>query len=527
MMGGWTKFPSLFAGPAFIFSRRSAVFLAAMVLSACAVAPKPPTVDVEREGALFSDTTKDIIKYHIKKVSPDELAFDGLAHLARLDPDLSVSHEGGEFVLKDGARMQRLPMPGSGDDAAWGAFTARALAAARELSPEIAAIPADRLEEKIIDASLAALDPYSRYVRPEIARERRAARDGFDGIGVTLDIETTGVHIASVLPDTPASQAGLLPGDRIVSLDGIPVAQLPIESLRSQLRGPEQTRVQLAVARHGRPEPLEVSVLRAKIVPETVTLTEDGGIAWLKVRYFNQHTGQSLAEALSRAHHDLGPRLHGLVLDLRDNPGGLLDQSVDVVSLFRSEGDVVSTIGRNPLSMQHFTVIKEHDVETLPLVVLINGGSASASEIVASALQDTGRAVVIGTSSYGKGTVQTVLRTENDGELTVTWAQIITPNGYFLNTHGVVPTLCTTGLDDSAASVGTLLSKLPSPVSATLARPRAALSEADWHTLRARCPAGHDGRGIDRLVATQLLDNATLYRSVLASLGGTRIAANP
>lgn len=500
--------------------------LAALAISSCAVAPQHRAVDVEREGALFADTTKDIIKYHIKKVSPDQLAFDGLARLATLDPGLSVAHDGGQLTLKEGGSTQHVPAPASGGNAEWGAFTARALAAARALSPEIAAIPAEQLEEKIIDASLAALDRYSRYVRPEVARERRAARDGVNGIGVTLDIETTGVRIASVLPDTPAAQAGLLPGDRIVSLDGVPVAQLPAESLRSQLRGPEQTRVQLAVARRGRPKPLEVSVLRSKIVPETVTLTEDDGVAWLKIRYFNQSTAQSLADALARAHRDLGPRLHGLVLDLRDNPGGLLNQSVDVVSLFRAAGDVASTIGRNPQSMQHFTIIKRHETEKLPLVVLVNGGSASASEIVASALQDTGRAVVIGTSSYGKGTVQTVLRTENDGELTVTWAQIVTPNGYFLNKHGVVPTLCTTGIDDSAPSVRAMMAKLPSPVSATLAVPRAALSEAGWQELRARCPAGHDGRGVDRLVATQLLENATLYRSVLASLGGTRVAAN-
>ncbi len=499
---------------------------AALALAGCAATPLPPNVSAADERALFAEANKDIIEFHIKKVVPDQLALAGLARLATIDPAISIAHTGDQLVLRHGASILRFSIPASANSSQWGALTAKVIAAARTLSPEIAASPADRLDEQVIDASLAALDPYSRYARPEIARERRAARDGFSGIGVTLEIEERGVRIASVLPDTPAAGAGLLAGDRIVSLDGIPVATLAVDDVRRQLRGPAQTRIQLAVARRGQAEPLEVSMLRAKIIPETVTLKEENGLAWLNVRAFNQRTARSLADLLRLAHRELGPALHGIVLDLRDNPGGLLDQSVDVASLFLPGGDVVSTIGRNPQSMQHFKVAKQPGVETLPMVVLINGGSASASEIVAAALQDLGRAVVIGTSSYGKGTVQTVLRTANDGELTVTWAQIITPDGYFLNTHGVVPTLCTSALDDTAASAGKLLSGAPSPVQADLAQSRAALDDAGWRQLRARCPPGHEKRGIDRLVATRLLDDTTLYRSVLAGMASTRVAIN-
>ncbi len=496
-------------------------------MAACATVPLRPNVSAADERALFVEANKDIIEFHMKKVLPDQLALSGLARLAAIDPEIAIERTGDQLVLRRGPIVRRFAAPAPTAEPEWAALSAKVIATARALSPEIAATPADRLDEKIIDASLAALDPYSRYARPEIARERRAARDGFSGIGVTLEIQERDVRIASVMPDTPAASAGLLAGDRIVALDGVPVARLAVDELRQQLRGPVQTRVQLAVARPGRAEPLEVSVLRTKIIPETVTLTEEGGLAWLKIRAFNQVTARSLTDLLRQAHRDLGPALHGIVLDLRDNPGGLLDQSVDVASLFLSGGEVVSTIGRNPQSMQRFNVTDTHDTETLPMVVLINGGSASASEIVASALQDSGRAVVIGTSSYGKGTVQTVLRTQNDGELTVTWAQIITPDGYFLNTHGVVPTLCTAKLDDTDASAGALLSGTPSPVPAALAVPRAALDDAGWRQLRGRCPPGHDKRGIDRLVATRLLDDAPLFRTVLASMGSTRVAANP
>jgi carboxyl-terminal processing protease len=525
-MAGTILFSSPLSRAAAYLPRCCATIIAALTLAACAATPLRSNVSAADERALFAETNKDIIEFHIKKVSPEQLTFSGLARLSALDSEISVVRNGDQLVLRRGPSVQRFYLPATTDNRDWAALTVKVIAAARALSPDIAATPADRLDEKIIDASLAALDPYSRYARPEIARERRAARDGFAGIGVTLEIQERDVRIASVMPDTPAASAGLLAGDRIVALDGVPVAELAADEVRRQLRGPALTRIQLAVARRGQVDPLEVSVLRAKIVPETVTLREGNGLAWLKVRAFNQQTARSLADLLGQAHRDLGAALHGVVLDLRDNPGGLLDQSIDVAALFLDRGDVVSTIGRNPQSIQHFKLADKRGAETLPMAVLINGGSASASEIVAATLQDSGRAVVIGTSSYGKGTVQTVLRTKNDGELTVTWAQIITPNGYFLNTHGVVPTLCTAGVD-TPATAGALLSGNPSPVPAELALPRARLDEAGWRQLRGRCPPGHDKPGIERLVAAKLLGDATLYRTVLASMGSTRVAANP
>jgi carboxyl-terminal processing protease len=496
-----------------------------ITLAACAGTPAHPSAVSPTERDLFVESSQDIIEFHVKTVLPDQLAMDGLSQLAEVDPALSLERNGNRIILHDGEESRRFDAPAPAEVVAWGNLTAQVLAAARSLSPLAASLPPDRLDEIVIDASLAALDPYSRYVGPAMARERRASRDGFAGIGVTLDIHESDVRIASVMPDTPAAIAGLLAGDRIVTLDGVPVAQLGPDDIRRHLRGPAQTLIQLAVARDGRAEPMEIKVKRANIVPESVTLHEDGGLAWLKLRAFNQQTGQSLAALLQQAHRNLGVAMKGIVLDLRDNPGGLLDQSIDVASLFLDGGDIVSTTGRNPQSMQHFVASERPGAETLPMVVLVNGGSASASEIVASALQDAGRAVVIGTSSYGKGTVQQVLRTANDGELTVTWAQLITRQGYQLNTHGVVPTVCTAGFEDSQLGADALLAAKPTPVSALLAQPRTALDDSGWHELRTLCPPGRDKRAIDALVATQLLAEPALYHRVLASLGAARIAA--
>jgi carboxyl-terminal processing protease len=248
----------------------------------------------------------------------------------------------------------------------------------------------------------------------------------------------------------------------------------------------------------------------------------------LRLRGFNQQTAQRLSDLLAKAHRDMGSNLHGLVLDLRDNPGGLLSQSVEVARLFLSHGDVVSTIGRNPQAEQHYDATADHPTESLPMVVLINGGSASASEIVAAALQDDGRAVVVGTSSYGKGTVQTVLRTSNDGELAITWARLVTPRGYLLHHHGVIPTICTADLADDAASVAKVLSGDPSPVPTELAAARKTLNEAGWQKLRGSCQPGQEARNIDTQVADRLLDNPKLYHVVLgcfAPITGQNVAS--
>jgi carboxyl-terminal processing protease len=511
---------TLLAGLGGAWSRRCAAGLTALTLVACAGpnTDRPPTAAQSDERRLFTETDESILEYHIKQVQPQQLALTGLENLDSIDPLISIAHSSDAVTLHVGDKMRRYDAPGPSELVDWSILTSKVLDDARGLSPMIAATSADKLDEVVIDGALAKLDPYSRYVPPEIAREHRATRDGFGGIGVTLDIKENDVRIAGVMPDTPAASAGLLPGDRIVALDGVPVDRLSPEDIRKHLRGPAQTMVQLAVAREGTAAPIQIAIQRARIVPDMVSLKEKGDIAWLKIALFNQETGERLADLLQQAHRDMGDKLRGIVLDLRDNPGGLLDQSVDVVSLFIRKGDVLSTIGRNPGAMQHFTATGDRAVETVPMAVLVNGGSASASEIVASALQDSGRAVVIGTSSYGKGTVQTVIRTSNDGELTVTWAQIITAGGYQLNTHGVVPTICTSQQADTSANAALLVPVSASPVQPALARARVSLDDAGWKKLRSLCPAERDKNQLDDVVAQRLLDSPAIYHDAIASM---------
>lgn len=489
--------------------RRLIASLSLVALAGCASAPSAPSAD-HRQILLFEEAYGGIAKYYIEPVTPGGLALAGLRNLASIDASLSVDQQGGEVVLNQAGQSLRFPAPAKADLEGWATLTDEVATAARARAPALAALSADRLDETLLDGSVTLLDRFSHYAPPEIAQERRAARDGFGGIGVTLNTDGPEVRIVEVLPETPAAAAGLRTDDRILAIDGVEITALTREDVVRRLRGPVNSLVALAVARTGLSDRLSFSVHRARIVPPSVMLSEEHGIARLRISTFNQHTGESLAELLHKAHHDLGPGLRGIILDLRGNPGGLLDQSIEVASLFLDGQPVTSTVGRVPESIQYFTA-PHRAVETLPLAVLINGGSASASEIVAAALQDAGRAVVIGTSSYGKGTVQNVQRMPNDGELTITWARLVTPGGYILHRHGVVPTICTAGLPDDDVSVTAALARSAGKLAAEFDEPRAKLDDAAWRELRGLCPGAHQDHAIELKTAERVLENPALY----------------
>jgi carboxyl-terminal processing protease len=264
----------------------------------------------------------------------------------------------------------------------------------------------------------------------------------------------------------------------------------------------------------------EIGVKRAHIVPRTVTYRREGHAAYLRVSGFNQRTAPSLREAVKRAKADMGADLAGYVLDLRDNPGGLLDQAVTVADVFLAKGRVVSTHGRHPDSHQYFDAEPGGPAEERPVIVLINADSASASEIVAAALKDSGRGLVVGSTSYGKGTVQTVLRLPNDGELTLTWARFLAPAGYALSKRGVIPNVCTTRAD--ASDVGELLHAVRRGRLAPARQPRPAVAGGEGTGTVARdaaleaCPADGRRNARDVELARRVLSDQDLYAAAMA-----------
>jgi len=266
-------------------------------------------------------------------------------------------------------------------------------------------------------------------------------------------------------------------------------------------------------------QPRDLRLQRASVFEPTVTASHDGGVAVLRVNSFNHSTTQRVAEALAEAQRQNGGRLAGIVLDLRSNPGGVLEQAVSLADLFLHHGSIVLVAGRHPASRQHFAASGRSVAPQTPLAVLINGGSASASEIVAAALQDAGRAVVIGSSSYGKGSVQTVLRLPNNGELILTWARLGAPSGYALQQHGVVPTICTADLPEDASAVPAGLQRVAA--GGLTLRPRATLDEPAWAELRRTCPGHRTRPASDLALAKALFANPGYYAYALHALPGT------
>ncbi|MGC2414953.1 MAG: S41 family peptidase, partial [Stellaceae bacterium] len=448
----------------------------AVTLAACA-AQGPLAADPE--GQLFARGLDEIVDVYIQPVTSRQLALAGIARLTRLDGDLGVSESGvaGALVLSYGGHdIGVYATPGDMNGRKWGELLAALVAAAKDASPRLAALSKDTIDQTVFDGMTTPLDRFSHYSAPKLARAQRAARDGFGGIGVTLEAASDMFRVTAVMPHGPADRAGIRPEDQIVAIDGVATVGRPYEEVDRQLRGPVGSAVALSVLHPGTAQPGDVRLSRTLVTVPTVTVSRDGDIALFHIAGFNRSTTQRIADGLASVRQQAGGHLAGIVLDLRGSPGGLLDQAVSLGDLFIHDGPIVSTVGRHPASHQYFAASGAGTALQTPLAVLINGSSASAAEILAAALQDTGRAVVIGSSSYGKGTVQTVLRLPNNGELTLTWARLITPSGYFLQTHGVVPTLCTSDLGDDEQALETGLQRLAAGSAAgPPARPRAGL----------------------------------------------------
>ncbi|WP_434772743.1 S41 family peptidase [Pseudomonas entomophila] len=296
------------------------------------------------------------------------------------------------------------------------------------------------LLENAIKGMLSNLDPHSAYLGPEDFQELQESTSGeFGGLGIEVGMEDNFLKVVSPIDDTPASRAGIQAGDLIVKINGQPTRGQSMTEAVDKMRGKIGDKITLTLIRNGG-NPFDVTLARAVIQVKSVkSQLMESDYGYIRITQFQVKTGEEVGKALAKLRKDNGKKLRGIVLDLRNNPGGVLQSAVEVADHFLTKGLIVYTKGRIANSELRFSADPADASERVPLVVLINGGSASASEIVAGALQDHKRAVLMGTDSFGKGSVQTVLPLNNDRALKLTTALYFTPNGRSIQAQGIVP----------------------------------------------------------------------------------------
>lgn len=508
--------------------RSAASLVAACLVVSCATSPDTPGGQADGRSAAAGDVGIDRVVLqayraigdrHLYEPNFRNLSVEAYRGFASRDATLVLEASDSSLTVKrDGKEIVSRRAPSDTTDGrAWGGVLTELMAGSIEASPPLQQADRQELLRQAMSATAKQLDRNSRYADPDEARDNRFQRDGGGGIGITVErTEEKRILIRAVQDGAPAAKAGVQVGDQILAIDGDSMIDRPLSEVVAKLRGSVGAPVTMKVLRPAQGAELTLPMKRGRIVPTTVVYERRGDVALIHLTGFNTATTDNLRAALGKAKADIGKDLIGIIIDMRSNRGGLLDQAQSVSEVFIAEGTIFSTNGRHPDSKRTYRSANGGAVTgQLPIVVLMNGGSASAAEIVAAALQDRGRAVIVGTTSYGKGTVQTVVRLANEGELILTWSRLQAPSGYTWNELGVLPNICTSKVGD-ASKLGT----------ASVDSNHGQLMR--WHALRNPtaqevaalrkiCPPGETAPEADVDLAVRLLRDHDLYAHAVQS----------
>ncbi len=303
-----------------------------------------------------------------------------------------------------------------------------------------------------IEGMVSSLDPHSSYMDAKTYADMQIQTRGqFAGLGVEVTMEDGLVKVITPMDDSPAARAGIKTGDYIAAVDGTPINGMSLDDAIQKMRGAEGSKVTITVLRKGEKKPFDVTLIRAVVQVDSVKFHREGDVGYIRMSSFNEKTDDGLEHAVRELKRQIGPGLKGYILDLRNNPGGLLDQAVDVSDDFLNSGEIVSTRGRHPDDTERYDAKPGDITDGKPVIVLVNGGTASASEIVAGALQDNKRATIVGMTSFGKGSVQTIIPMgEGGGALRLTTARYYTPSGHSIQATGIVPDVAVAQGDEDA-----------------------------------------------------------------------------
>jgi carboxyl-terminal processing protease len=495
-------------------------FLIVLLYAAQAHA-EPVGPDAGFNSALAAQVTAAALAFMaprtLEPVPVSQLTVWGLRGLTALDPQLTAELRDNSLRLSQADRLLFAePPPSTEDPAAWAAVFVTLSAAAWTASPSVRHAGTIGILQSFFDEMFNHLDPYSRYVPPGAAAEDRELRSGSAGLGVTLATRAGGVVVVvAAIAGGPGAQAGLRPGDRILTVDGQSTHGRDAATVASWIAGPEDTSVVVGWrGSDGRTHSAEL--LRAMVPPETVFGQLVGDVLLIRVTGFNRETGARVARELEQGLAAARPP-SGVVLDLRGNRGGLLREAVTAASTMLSPGLVAITAGRDPQATRVWRTDAAEIAGGLPLVVLVDGRSASAAEVLAAALSDRGRAVVVGSATLGKGLVQTIDPLPDGGELFVTWSRILAPGGWPIQGLGVLPQICTSLGQDALSRQLAALAEGVQPMQDAIDRHRAArapLTPVQVLALRSACPAA-EGRDADLATARTVIANPAVYAAAL------------
>jgi carboxyl-terminal processing protease len=452
----------------------------------------------------------------LQPVPISQLTIWGLHGLTALDPNIATGTRDNKLQLTERSRLLAERAPPQGNDIeGWAALASDFAAVAANSSNAVRRAGTQGVVQSFFDELFNHLDPYSRYVGPTEANEDRERRAGEAGAGLQLTQHGPTIVVLSAVSDGPGAHAGIRPGDIILSVDGQSAQGKDARLVSRWIDGPEQTRVTLIWrARDGRRHSAEVE--RAMVPPETVYSQRDDNMQLIQITAFNRSTAAHLAEAIQEAQAVTHPP-DGFVLDLRGNPGGLLRQAVEAADELLPAGLVVITAGRDPDANRVWRSTHGDLAEYLPVVVLVDGRTASAAEILAAALADRGRAVVVGSSTLGKGLVQTIGPMPDGGELFITWSRVLAPRGWPIQGLGVLPQVCSSlgqgSLDFQLATLAGGKDAM-APAVAEERAARAPLTPAAILAIRNACPAAV-GRDADVDAARVLIHDPASYAAAL------------
>jgi carboxyl-terminal processing protease len=489
------------------------------------------------DQALVTDVATAALGFMVPRtlepIPPSTMTLWGLRGLSTLDTrlnvDLTVEGKNAPLLVLTMAPGDHVllssPTPDEADIAGWGALIGQTVNAAWLVSGAVRQAGTEGVIHAFFDEFFNHLDPYSRYIPPQDADAERLRRAGRAGVGLDVATGGGGFVVSGVQAGGPAAQGGIRPGERILAVDGQSTQGADLADVNTLLAGPENTMASIALRGHDG-KVREVDIERARVPPETVTAERNGDMLVLTISSFSRNTGARLAQELIRGMADPKP-YHGVVLDLRGNRGGVLQQAVAAAAILQSSGEVAVTRGRDPQAA-HVFLADGHDLANfLPVVVLVDGNSASAAEILAASLSDQRRAVVVGSATLGKGLVQTITPLPDGGELFLTWSRVLAPLGWPLQGLGVLPQVCTSlGPEVLAREMRDLANGIQ-PMAAALLQhreARAPLSPARILDIRGACPAAI-GRATDLTVARFLIETPQAYRTALLTRPSTRTAA--